>query len=134
MSKQYSGLKAVAFSSTGVFGGEETTITGPIAADSTLEPSTITVDTTQSTVFGGEQLEMTVGVLNFSNYAALKTAMLADTEYYWQFTFVDDVTQTTSDAFPFQVVKVLSPDKRTGLNRYNITGFVALADETLTTG
>lgn len=129
MAKIYSGITAVAYSTDG---SSFTALTGSIASDSSLTPSTITVDTTDSTIFGGEQLEMSIGMLDFTNYSALKTAMIADTKYFWRFTFAGGATETTASAFPFQVVKVINPDKRTGLNRYNINGFIALAGETLT--
>lgn len=129
MAKIYSGITAVSFSTDG---STFTAITGAIAADSSITPSTITVDTTDSTVFGGEQLEMSIGVLDYTNYATLKSAMIADTKYWWRFTFAGGATETTSAGFPFQVVKVINPDKRTGLNRYNINGFIALSGETLT--
>jgi hypothetical protein len=129
MAKIYSGITQVAYSTNGT---DFTAITGSIASDSTLTPSTITVDTTDSTVFGGEQLEMSIGVLDFANYTTLRDAMIADTRYFWRFTFAGGATETTASSFPFQVVKIINPDKRTGLNRYNINGFIALSTETLT--
>lgn len=131
MAKSYSGITDVAYSTDG---SSFTSITGKIAADSTITPTTITNDTTQSRVFGGESLEATIGFYDQADYATLKTAMRADTDYFWRMTFVDGTTQTTSEAHPFQVVKVINPDKRTGLNRFNLSFFFATDDETLTTG
>ena len=129
MAKKYSGIVTVAYSTDNV---TYTPITGKIASDSTITPATIFSDTTNSRLYGGEQLEANIGFYDHSEYSALYTAMRADTEYYWRFTFVDGATETTSEKFPFQVVKVINPDKRTGLNRYNLSFFFANDNETLT--
>ena len=129
MAKKYSGVTGLSYSTDGT---TFTAITGKLTADSTLTPTTITTDTTQSRLFGGESFEFNFGVLDDTNYAALYTAMRADTEYFWRFTFTDAATETTAVKFPFQVVKVRSADKRTGLNSYRISGFIALSVETLT--
>lgn len=129
MSKRYAGVTAVAYSTNG---STWTTISGKIASDSSITPSTITSDTTQSRLFGGEQLEANIGFYDHSQYSSLYTAMRSDTEYFWRFTFVDGNTETTSEAHPFQVVKVINPDKRNGLNRYNLNLFFVTDNETLT--
>lgn len=131
MAKKYSGITTVEYSATGAFAGEQTAISGSIASDSSIAPATLTNDTTASRIYGGEELEATIGFFDYSEYSALHTAMRADTAYYWKFTFVDGATETTADAIPFQVVKVINPDKRTGLNRYNLTFYYANDDETL---
>lgn len=130
MSKKYSGLTEIAYATT--VGGSYTSITGKIAPDSTITVETINTDTTQTNVYGGEQLTMAINVLDFTDYATLATAMRADTEYHWRFTFVDGSTETTQEAFPIKVVKSLVPDKRTGLNFYTINGFIATDGEILT--
>lgn len=129
MAKNYSGLVTVAYSAT--VDGSYTTVTGKYTPDSSITVETINTDTTQTNVYGGEQLTVAINVLDFADYGTLATAMRADTEYFWRFTFVDGVTQTTQEAFPIKVVKSLIPDKRTGLNFYTINGFIATDGEIL---
>jgi hypothetical protein len=130
MAKRYAGLTGLSYSTDGT---TFTAITGKLTMDSTLTPETITTDTTNSRLYGGESFEMNIGVLDDANYAALHAAMLTDTEYFWRFTFAGGSTETTSMKFPFQVVKVRNADKRTGLNAYRISGVIAWNTETLTT-
>lgn len=129
MAKKYSGVTGVAYSTDG---SSFTSITGKISADSTITPTTITNDSTQSRVFGGEEMEASIGFYDNAEYSTLYTAMRADTDYFWRFTFVDGATETTSEKHPFQVVKVINPDKRTGLNLYRLNVYFATDNETLT--
>jgi len=129
MANKFSGLKSISYGTTSSVG---TTIAGEMTPDSTIEPTVITNDSTQSTVYGGETLAFNIGFYDFSGFAALDTIMRANTKQFIRFTFVDDSTETSTEGHPIQVQKVLQADKRTGLNTWRLMGTFSTDTSTLT--
>lgn len=119
MANTFSGLVSVAYS-TDAF-STSTVIAGEIAnADTAVEHSVITTDTTNSRLYGGDSLTANVRFLDQAGYAAMRTAMRAGTKYSWRFTFSDGGTRTSKDPIIPMVEQVPEADKRTGLNAWRL--------------
>ena len=131
MANKFSGLKSISYGTTS---GVGTAIAGDMTADSTIVPAPLSNDSTQSTVYGGEEINFNIGFYDFAGFSALDTIMRANSKQFIEFTFVDDSTEISTEAHPIQVQKIIVTNKRDGLNTWRLMGYFATDTETITSG
>jgi hypothetical protein len=111
MSKAYSGVKRIGYSTTKAANiaqiGDTVTVTwltGKVKDDSNTNPDVITTGTTDGAIFGGVNIAPEWHVLNRTNYDTLLAKMIADTEDYWYLEYFDGRVQVSDVPFNIFVV------------------------------
>lgn len=121
MAKVYSGWKRGA-----IYNPATGTVVqlGKLANEGTsYAEETINTDTTQSNVYGGKIVTVQLAFFDSSGYAQLQEWAEADTPV--RAVVEGGANLQWYESVPIKALKMLTPDKRTGLNMYQVTLFFA---------